>query len=147
MRPVGGDFSLFDRLTAHNRERLKDASFFKSILGFISVNHKPPLGFFRTLVVERSGEHKQELDLKTFGTQPIVGAARLFALDAGVEHTNTSDRLTALQLAGYEDATLLKELQEAFEFLTLLRLENQLQQARGNQPLSNYVSPEKQGTC
>ena len=41
------------------------------------------------------------------------------------------------------DAKVLTELQEAFEFLTLLRLENQLQQAREGKPLSNYVSPRK----
>ena len=39
--------------------------------------------------------------------------------------------------------TLLRELQEAFEFLTLMRLDNQLQQARRGEPLSNYISPGK----
>ncbi len=143
IRPVAGDFSLFDQLAAHNRERLKNAGFFKSVLGCISVTVKPPLGFFRTLVVERSGEHKEQLDLKSYGTSPIVNAARLFALDAGVEHTNTVDRLMALQSLGHEDSALLRELQEAFEFLTLMRLDNQLQQARRGEPLSNYISPGK----
>jgi CBS domain-containing protein len=41
------------------------------------------------------------------------------------------------------DPKVLTELQEAFEFLMLLRLENQLQQAREGQPLNNYVSPRK----
>jgi CBS domain-containing protein len=143
MRPVAADFSLFEQLAAHNRERLKTAGFFKSILGCISITVKPPLGFFRTLVVERSGEHKEQLDLKSYGTSPIVNAARLFALDAGVEHTNTVDRLTALQSIGYADSELLRELQEAFEFLTLMRLDNQLQQARKGEPLNNYINPGK----
>ena len=143
MRPVAGDFSLFDRLAAQNRERLGDAGFFKSVLGCVSITVKPPLGFFRTLVVERTGEHREQLDLKSYGTSPIVNAARLFALDAGVEHTNTVDRLTALQSLSYADAELLRELQEAFEFLTLMRLDNQLQQARRGEPLSNYISPAK----
>ena len=85
-------------------ERLKNAGFFKSILGCISITVKPPLGFFRTLVVERSGDHKEQLDLKSYGTSPIVNAARLFALDAGVEHTNTVDRLATLQSSGHADA-------------------------------------------
>jgi len=141
--PVAGDFSLFERLAAHNHERLKGASFFKSVLGCISVTVKPPLGFFRTFVLERSGEHKEQLDLKSFGTSPIVNAARLFALDAGVQHSNTVDRLSALQSLGYVDAALLLELQEAFEFLTLMQLDNQLQQASAGEPLSNYISPGK----
>ena len=53
------------------------------------------------------------------------------------------DRLIALQAGDYMDGRVLTELQEAFEFLTLLRLENQLQQAREGKPLDNYVSPRK----
>lgn len=141
MRPVAGDAALFERLRTKNWERLKDAQFFKSVLAFVSLNHKPPLGFFRTFVVERGGQHKNELDLKLFGTWPIVSAARLFALDAGLEQTNTMDRLNALESLGYESPALLKDLREAFEFLTALRLERQLHQITAGQPISNYISP------
>ena len=143
MRPVTGDFSLYETLSAGITEQLKTASFFKSILACISVGRKPPLGFFRTFVLDRSGEHKEELDIKSTGTGPIVEAARLFAVDAGIAQTNTVDRLSTLRAAGYMDEKVLLEMQEAFEFLTLLRLENQLQQAREGQPLSNYVNPRK----
>ena len=143
MRPVARDFSLFEQLWLHVADRLKSAAFFKSILGAISISRKPPLGFFRTFVVERGGHHKEELDIKSFGTGPIVDAARLFALDAGVNHTNTVDRLEALQSTGYLEAGPVHEMREAFEFLTLLRLENQLHQARAGEPLDNYVSPRK----
>jgi len=143
MRPAAGDFSLYDTLAAGIAEQLKTASFFKSILACVSVGRKPPLGFFRTFVLDRSGEHKEELDIKSTGTGPIVEAARLFAVDAGIGQTNTVDRLTALRAANYLDEKVLSEMQEAFEFLTLLRLENQLQQAREGQPLSNYLNPRK----
>ncbi len=143
MRPTAGDFSLYEKLAVGITKQLKGASFFKSILACISVGRKPPLGFFRTLVVERSGEHKEELNIKDTGTGPIVEAARLFAVDAGISHTNTVDRLTALRATEYIDPKMLAELGEAFEFLTLVRLENQLQQAREGKPLSNYISPRK----
>lgn len=141
IRPVAGDFSLFENLAAFNRETLKQAGFFRSILARVTIQNKPPLGFFRTFVVERSGEHKEELDLKTCGTGPIVNAARLFALDAGIESPNTVDRLNALQPLNYLDETLRRDLLDSFELLTLLRLEHQLQQSRSRQPLSNYVKP------
>ena len=141
MRPAAGDFSLFENLAAHNREILKQAGLFKSVLGRITIDRKPPLGFFRTFVVERSGEHREELDIKTFGTCPIVNAARLFAIDAGIETTNTIDRLSALHSLDYLDDTLRRDLLESFEFLTLLRLERQLHQSRTGKPLSNYVRP------
>lgn len=144
MRPVGGDSSLFHTLRTKVFECLKDASMFKSVLAFISTTHKPPLGFFRNFVVERSGEHKNQLDLKLFGTGPIANAARLLALDSGIEETNTLDRVAALSSGPQpeNDPTLFKDLEEAFEFLTLLRLECQLQQVRDGQPLSNYAAPD-----
>jgi CBS domain-containing protein len=143
MRPVAGDAGLYAELWAGVEEQLKSAGFFKSILACVSVGRKPPLGFFRSFVLDRSGAHKEELDIKSTGTGPIVEAARLFAVDAGISHTNTVDRLTALRAAEYMDAKMLEEVQEAFEFLMLLRLENQLQQAREGKPLDNYVSPRK----
>ena len=143
MRAVSGDVSLYERLAADIGEQLKGASFFKSILACISIGRKPPLGFFRTFVLDRSGDHKEELDLKETGTGPIVDAARLFAVDRGVSETNTVDRLTALRAAEYIDPKVPTELQEAFELLTLLRLENQLQQAREGRPLDNYIGPRK----
>ena len=141
MRPVAGDPILFDELRSYNWGLLRTATFFKSVLAHVSINHKPPLGFFRTFVVEQGGEHKDELDLKLFGTWPIVNTARLFALEAEIEPTNTIDRFHALADAGSIDGKLLQELEEAFEFLTLLRLERQLQQMRERQPVSNHLSP------
>jgi len=133
---------LYETLAEHKREWLREAGFFKSVLGCVSVGNKPPLGFFRNFVLERSGEHKNKLDLKLCGTGPIVNAARLFAIDAGIEHTNTVDRLEALEAKQYHDVTLLRDLQEAFEFLTLLRVECQLQQVRDGQPPDNYIAPD-----
>lgn len=143
MRPVAGQSQLFDQLSQHTRELLKNAGFFKSILASITIEHKPPLGFFRTFVLERSGERKQGLDIKMYGTGPIVNAARLFALDAGSTATNTLDRLAAARPLGYLDEPLLHDLEHSFEFLTLLRLEQQLHQARTGKPMNNFVTPEK----
>lgn len=141
LRPVGGDSSLFEALTASVREALRDASFFKSVLAYITIDRKPPLGFFRTFVVEQSGQHREELDIKTFGTCPIVNAARLLAIDAAIEATNTVERLSAIGSLTYMDEVLRRDLLESFELLTLLRLEHQLQQSQEGKPLSNYVNP------
>jgi CBS domain-containing protein len=142
MRPVAGDSALFHSLMTQTRQRLKDAGLFKSVLACVATTHKPPVGFFRSFVLERSGEHKNQLDLKTYGTGPIVNAARVFALDAAIEQTNTADRLSALAANAGEHAELFRELQEAFEFLMLLRLECQLRQVRDGQTLSNFVAPD-----
>ena len=141
MRPVAGSPRLYEDLWKHNRELLKSANLFKSIFAFISINHKPPLGFFRQFVVERTGQHKHELDLKLKGTGPIVNAARIWSLEASLREINTIDRLRALETAGTIEAKLLADLCEGLEFLTLLRLEHQLRQVKNADPISNYINP------
>ncbi|HEY6370061.1 MAG TPA: putative nucleotidyltransferase substrate binding domain-containing protein [Candidatus Sulfotelmatobacter sp.] len=119
MRPVAGDFSLYQTLAAANREGLKDAGMFKSVLACVSSTRKPPLGFFRNFVLERSGEHKDQLDLKLFATAPIVDAARVFALDAGIEHTNTPDRLSALATAPVKDQLARNAALDSLRYVVL----------------------------
>ncbi len=70
-----------------------------------------------------------------------MNAARLLALDGGIEATNTVDRLAAPLSLTYLDDVQRRDLIEAFELLTLFRLEHQLQQSHAAQPLSNYVNP------
>ena len=142
MRPVAGDFSLFEKLIAERHQLLAHATDFKSILALVSTENKPPLGFFRNFVLERTGEHQNQLDLKMLGTGPIVNAARLLALDAGIDETNTADRLAALTTRESHDPQLFPDLQQAFEFLTLLRIECQMRQAREGRPLDNYIAPD-----
>jgi CBS domain-containing protein len=141
MRPVAGTATLYEQVAEHNRELLRSAQLFKSIFAWVANVYTPPLGFFKTFVVQRSGEHKDEMDLKLFGTGPIVNSARLFALDAVIDPTNTSERLAELEKIGYADAVLLRDMQEALEFLTLLRLERQMQQIEAGEPISNYLNP------
>jgi CBS domain-containing protein len=146
MRASGGDAALFAALDAHLRALLQRGAFFKSVLAFVSLNMRPPLGFFRKLVLERGGEHKHQLDLKLAGTGPIVNVARIFTLDGAAGDrpmpVNTEDRLQALIASGAGDTALWKDLQDAFELLMMLRLELQLRQAREGRPLSSYVSPD-----
>ena len=139
LRPVAGDAALCNELLVHNRPLFQRAMTFQSVLGFIAIENKPPLGFFRTFVVERGGRQKDQLDLKMNGTGLIVNIARVFAVAAGIEATNTVDRLARLEEGS--DGAAFGELREAFEFLMLLRLENQLRQARSAETLNNYLEP------
>jgi CBS domain-containing protein len=142
MRPVYGDFQLFEQVREYVNTLLQSAGFFKSILAYVSILQKPPLSLFRNFIVERNGEHKDALDLKMYGTAPIVNLARLFSVDAMVSATGTIERLSALRDAGYGEATMLADLTEASEFQMMLRLQHQVEQARAGQTVSNYVNPE-----
>jgi len=75
------------------------------------------------------------------GTGSIVNAARVFAIQHGVDATNSFDRLLALEKLGVDSDNIFRELREALEFLMMLRLERQLKQMESDQPLSNHLSP------
>jgi CBS domain-containing protein len=141
MRPVVDTVQLFEALRQHNRELIETAEFFKSVFGFVSLTHRPPVGFFRQFVMERGGKHKNEFDVKLHGTGPLVNAVRMFALDALVDATNTFDRIAGLRDLFYCDDKLCRDLEQALEFLTLLRLERQVEQAKNGEPISNYINP------
>ena len=103
--------------------------------------NRPPLGFLRQFVVLKSGEHKDQLNLKLRGLTPMVDGARVLALDQGIRHTNTLDRLEATARAGLLPRDMADDLREAFGFITVLRVKSHLEaRSQGNLP-DNYVNP------
>ena len=65
------------------------------LLARFALSHRPPTGFLRGLVVEHSGEHRGQLDLKHGGVLPIVDLARWAGMAAGVTSASTVERLRA----------------------------------------------------
>ena len=51
--------------------------------------------------MEKSGEHKDELNLKVKGIAPLVDIVRLFALEKGVRETSTLERIEALRVQAH----------------------------------------------
>jgi CBS domain-containing protein len=115
--------------------------YFLERLGQAALETRPPLGFLRDLVVERSGEHVGTLDVKAVGTSPIVSLARHAALAAGATPASTVDRLRAAAARGTLPGETALELEEAFVTLCRVRLEHQAAQVeRGVEP-DNHVDP------
>jgi CBS domain-containing protein len=141
MRCIAGDPGLVEALHGDVLRRTADNSIFLACLYSNVMTHTPPLGFFRTFVLERSGEHEDRLDLKGRGIIPIVDIARLYALAAGVPEVNTIERLRAL--GGRGDLTLrdARALADAYEFISRLRLEHQGEQLKRGEAPDNYLDP------
>ena len=91
------------------------------------------------MAVERSGEHKDGLNLKIKGVAPLVDIARLFALERGIRHASTMERLEALRGGTTLISELVDELDYAFEFITLLRVHHQFKQLEAGQPIDNFI--------
>uniref|UniRef100_A0A831THL0 Cyclic nucleotide-binding/CBS domain-containing protein n=1 Tax=Thermorudis peleae TaxID=1382356 RepID=A0A831THL0_9BACT len=142
-RGVHGDLALADQLRRYITELMPQSGLFLVHVAGISTAQGPPLGFLGQFVVERSGEHKDQLDLKHGGTGAIVNLVRLFALRHGVEETSTLSRLERLKAAGQMQDELANDLAEAFEFLLSLRFRQQWEDLRAGKPISNFIDPRQ----
>jgi len=106
------------------------------------VKNRPPLGFFKTFVVEKSGEHKDKLNLKIKGIAPIIDIVRLFSLEKGVRETSTLERIETLKHKHALAKEYGEELIYAFEFLMFLRMKHQYEQVIQGMMPDNFINPE-----
>ncbi len=142
-RPLYGNFALADKLRDFLRTLLEGQGIFLGHMANQIVKNAPPVGFFKSFVVEKSGEHKDEFNLKIKGLSPLVDAVRLFALEKGIRETSTLGRINALKgihpiVKGYPD-----EIEQAFEFIMVLRIHHQFGQINEGKNPDNFINPNR----
>lgn len=112
------------------------------MLARFALSFRPPTGFLRDFVVEHSGEHRGQLDLKHGGLIPIVDLARWAGMAAGVAGAPTLERLRAAQAARTMESGEASALAEAFGFISSLRLDHQVEQLRRGEPPDDFIDPK-----
>jgi len=142
-RPLHGEFSLAEELRGSLTSLLEGQTLFLGYMANTIINNMPPLSLFKSFVVEKSGEHKDEFDLKVKGIAPLVDAVRLFALERGVRETSTIERISALRGKHAIVKEYADELEHAFEFIMLLRIHHQLEQIEAGKKPDNFINPNK----
>jgi CBS domain-containing protein len=121
---------------------LREARGYPSFARFLArraLDLRPPMGFFRNLVVEARGQHVGRLDVKHGGITIITNLARAWGLRAGAAAKGTMARLDAAADQG--DPELVSDLRQAFRFLWDIRLKNQAEQVRTGQEPDDFVDP------
>jgi CBS domain-containing protein len=142
-RPLYGDFGLADELRSYLNNILKDQNIFFAKIASLIAKNRPPLGFFKTFIVEKGGEHKDELNLKINGAGPLVDIIRLFALETGISATPTLERIEELKDKNPVIRERGDELAQAFEFITLLRIHHQMEQIESGKEPDNFINPAR----
>lgn len=142
LRVVHGDATLLTPLhEAVVRECARNEGFLAR-MSANSLESRPPLGFFRNLLLAGSGEHADTFDIKRGGLIPITDLARIHALSAGLAEIGTVARLRAAAGHSTLSREAALELEEAFAFLGGLRLRHQAGQIRHGLPPDNFIRPE-----
>jgi CBS domain-containing protein len=142
-RPVHGHTELAEALRSALSGMLENQTLFLGFMANTIIKNSPPIGFLKSFVVEKSGEHKDEFDLKIKGLAPLVDAVRLFALEKGVAETSTLERINALKDSHAIVRESGEELEYAFEFIMLLRIQHQFDQIDLGRKPDNFVNPYK----
>jgi len=139
---VYGDSSLLENVRYEMLEKTKRSTMFIAHLSKNALRLKPPLGFFRDFVLKHDGENKSVLDLKHNGIAPIVDLARIYALTEGISSTNTITRLQ--KAAGTRSLTKesAANLIAAYEFISMLRMQNQSMRMQNNKKPNNFLPPK-----
>jgi CBS domain-containing protein len=142
-RGLYGDMNLADELRNYLGTLLEGNKVFLGYMANAIIKNRPPIGFLKSFVVEKTGEHKDELNLKVKGIAPIVDIVRLFSLEKNIKETSTVERINILK----DKHTIVKdyadELLHAFEFMMLLRIHHQFEQIEsGNNP-DNFINPNR----
>jgi len=112
-------------------------------LGRHCITSRAPLSFFNNFIVEKNGEHRDKLDIKTRGLNPFVDFARTLALKYGLRETNTLDRLKILMTEKRIPHNLYKTTINAYEFQMQLRVIHQLNQIEKGDIPDNFIRPEQ----
>ncbi len=128
-RPVFGQVKLAEALTAHIFSIVEHETVFLAFLAKNALENPPPLTFFRDFMVERSGEHRHEFDIKARAMMPLCDAARVLTLQnklAGIN--NTFRRFEELARREPQNKALYEDAADAYEILMRLRTLQGLQQ-------------------
>ena len=142
-RGLYGDLRLASELKQHLMESLRGQKIFLKCIADMTSQVGPPLSFFRTFRVEDEGEHKNMLDLKKTCIAPMLNIVRLFSLESGIPETSTLERIAALKQVHTTVRKIGDELEQAFEFLSLLRIRHQFEQIALNVEPDNFINPER----
>ena len=137
-----GDMDLAAQLRRHLFASFTARPNFFRYLAEKALDPPPPLGFFRNFIVESKGEHRDAFNIKSSMTA-IVNFARVYALNHGIEETNTQERLNRLFLENVLSRQDYHELKQSYSYLMQLRFVRQITAVmKENGKPDNYINPK-----
>lgn len=143
MRFVHGDAALVDDLRADVIARAQANKAFLAALAALALHRKPPLNWRGKLALGRDSEHPGTIDLKMHGIVPIVDIARYYAFSAGSDAVNSRERLEQTAERGRMSQAQARDLLDALDFLSGLRLRHQALCMADGRAADNFLNPDE----
>jgi CBS domain-containing protein len=127
-------------LTHRIRSHTRTTHFLRALLSE-ALAWRPPTGFVRDFVVQHTGEHRGQLDLKAGGLTPVVGLARWIAVVSGDATGTTPDRLRRGAEVGLLSHDEAETLAGGFDDVYSLLMEHQIAAVRAGKTPTTYIAP------
>lgn len=140
-RPLWGARSLADLLWQEITRAFADSMQAGHLLSSDDRQFAAPISLLGAIVTERSGPHKDQINLKTRALVHMVNALRLMAVGQGIDEPSTRGRLRRLAEAGVLDRDEVDYYRAAFETLMLLKIRTDAQQAARGEAPDHYLAP------
>jgi CBS domain-containing protein len=139
---VYGRLKWAEQLNGFIVRRARKNNRFLACLARNAMNRTPPLGFFKDFVMEKDGQHKNSINLKRRGTAPLADLIRVHALAVGSRSTNSFERLDDIHEAGILPKGKARDLRDALEFISMVRIRHQALDVENQIEPDNNIEPE-----
>lgn len=137
---VYGDETLAGKLRESILDSIKKNESFLMFLANNALQNPPPLSFFRNIMIENNGEHKDEFDIKARAMMPLIDGARVLTIASGrLDVISTIERFKTLGELEPENKELFELLADEFELLIRLKT---LQGIKHNNS-GRYIKPDE----
>jgi CBS domain-containing protein len=136
LRPVAGVNELASELSALIASDAPKRRVFLGMLARDVVSRPPPLTLFGRVATRRG-----RIDVKSAAAMPLVGAARIHALELSLREVNTVERFRAAGARGLYTPDENTEITEAYQHILRLRLVHQLAQLDHGLAPDNLIAP------
>jgi CBS domain-containing protein len=141
---VWGDAALSQTLRRYIMQAIAESPTFVRDLFTIEADHGAALGWFGRLRSERDKQDRPGMiNLKLRGSLPLVEAARLLSLRAGLAETSTLARLDGLVAKGALHPEDHDNLKDAFQFISHLLLRQQVEDFAAGREIDDFVPEER----
>ncbi|EEX94233.1 hypothetical protein VIOR3934_20395 [Vibrio orientalis CIP 102891 = ATCC 33934] len=139
---VYGRLKWAEQLNGFIVRRARKNNRFLACLARNAMNRTPPLGFFKDFVMEKDGQHKNSINLKRRGTAPLADLIRVHALAVGSRSKNSFERLDDIHEAGILPKGKARDLSDALEFISMVRIRHQALDVENEIEPDNNIEPE-----
>lgn len=142
-RGVYGDKILIDSLWKRVLKIYGNSPAVSHYLTQDDLSARVPVTMWGGFVTEKSGPHRDEINLKNSASVHIVNCLRIFAMKNGITETNTFKRLLELRRKGGLKSDEADFAEAAYETLMMFRIRENLKNVKRGEKADNYINPSQ----